>query len=753
MDLLTGRVVDDPGAGRGERVTTKVRRPSLGAVAPDRDDLVAGIRIRPRRDVQLRVVEARDECQPVGATTERGRADLRNAGRIDEGHALAGRDGDPGNVVDADARQSAIRDRRVESLARVAGPGAAQDDRAAQGTLGEARFIVGWIPRQQARQGAGEGRRVTDLIDFRDQRGTTATGREVGDAGQVQTAPNVARRKVHDGQAADRGRDDRGAVAGHQQVHDGVIDGCQQERLTTRIDTGAPQGGQIDGRDLAGRVPDDELVAGRVDRQRRCTRSRHDRDECPRAQVVGPDLGAGGDVQPLAASASRREWVVPARFDDGRLDRHAQVAGGFDLILAPQDQATGHRVLGEVWMGPFVDVVRQAVAPGLQELGRGPGVVDLVEVHLVRLGEPEGAQEHRRDDEHDEEPQVQPVETAATLGSKRRAAVRTDGRFVQACLEPAADTELRVGRTGRPGRERRGDDRPRIRLANDRRRQRGPGHDAGGGLERGLERLVFHQRPCLLVCQVPRQPIARPGTKLGECPQEDNAIDQRHDRDSRLGPDHRPDPKPVADPRVLVERVRQDRVHVEEDRPGQHEIDHPPAPRDGREDDRQREYRVGVALVDAGGNDVEGQGEQGQAEEDREAVRAPRSHERDDERHDQHQHAPDQDRRDATQERDARAASVWPPGTVADPQSGVGEAVAGVTGHEGPRVERVDRQVRIARRGGEDLGDQAGLQVRRLEAELQHGQSKGQTQQDGRDQGHDGGRDDAGWMVSAALPG
>ena len=417
-------------------------------------------------------------------------------------------------------------------------------------------------------------------------------------------------------------------------------------------------------------------------------------------------------------------------------------------------------------MGPLVDVVREAVAPGLQELGRSPGVVDLVEVHLARLGQPEGAQEHRRDDEDDEEPQVDPIETAATLGSQRGAAVRPDGRLAQACLEPAEDTDLRVGGARRPGRERRNRRRARGtgrssrgapvivcrrrgRLTNHRIRRRGVAHNAGGE----LKRLVMRQCARLLGCQALRQTVARPGTKLGECPQEDRAIDQRDDRDARFGPDQRSDAKPVADSRIRVERVCQDRVHVQQHRHGQDEIGHSPAPGDDREHDRQREHRVRVALVDAGGNEVERQGEQGQTEEDREAVRAPRGHERDDDRHDQHQQAPDQDRRDGAEERDSRAALVGPPRTVADPQSGVGEAVARVTCHEGPRVEGVNGQVGIAGGRCEDLGEQAGLQVRRLWAELQDGEPERQAQQDGREQGHEAGRDDPVWVVRAALPG
>ena len=79
-------------------------------------------------------------------------------------------------------------------------------------------------------------------------------------------------------------------------------------------------------------------------------------------------------------------------------DRHAELARRRDPVVAPGDEAAGHRVLGEVRMGPLVDVVVDPVAPVLEELRRGPGVVDLVEVHLVRLGQAEhpDAEDRRR---------------------------------------------------------------------------------------------------------------------------------------------------------------------------------------------------------------------------------------------------------------------------------------------------------------------------------------------------------------------
>jgi hypothetical protein len=75
-------------------------------------------------------------------------------------------------------------------------------------------------------------------------------------------------------------------------------------------------------------------------------------------------------------------------------------------------------------------------------------VVDLVEVHLVRLGQPERAQQERPDDEHHDEEQVEAVQPTPALGAKRRAAVGSDGRLAEAGAQPASSNvgrEVQVG--------------------------------------------------------------------------------------------------------------------------------------------------------------------------------------------------------------------------------------------------------------------------------------------------------------------
>ena len=127
-------------------------------------------------------------------------------------------------------------------------------------------------------------------------------------------------------------------------------------------------------------------------------------------------------------------------------------------------------------MGELVDLVRLAVAPVLEELRRGPRVIDLVEVHVVRLVEPVPAQQHGRHEDEQDDQQVQPVEAAAGL-AHRAARCGRAGRWStrSAGREPATNL---VGQHDRLGRSRRLDGHPvgepdRRRTASARPRQRG----------------------------------------------------------------------------------------------------------------------------------------------------------------------------------------------------------------------------------------------------------------------------------------
>ena len=118
--------------------------------------------------------------------------------------------------------------------------------------------------------------------------------------------------------------------------------------------------------------------------------------------------------------------LLPALLDGHRLGRVPELAGRLDMIAAPRDEPAGHRVLGEVRVGPLVDGVGSPVAPVLEELGCGPRVVDLVEVHLVRLGEAERPKPERRQDQDEDQPRIEAVEAAALFADQRPGTVRTD---------------------------------------------------------------------------------------------------------------------------------------------------------------------------------------------------------------------------------------------------------------------------------------------------------------------------------------
>ena len=128
-----------------------------------------------------------------------------------------------------------------------------------------------------------------------------------------------------------------------------------------------------------------------------------------------------------------------------------------------------------------------------------------------------------------------------------------------------------------------------------------------------------------------------------------------------------------------------------------------PPPGDRREDDPDREERVDVALVDAGRQHEERQRQDRERDEQRQPVGpSPGHHEH---RRDpgEQQRRPDEDRRDGAEDGRPGPASIGVEREVADPQAAVREAVAGVAGHERPRVEGVDREVGVGAAGGQEL--------------------------------------------------
>ena len=222
----------------------------------------------------------------------------------------------------------------------------------------------------------------------------------------------------------------------------------------------------------------------------------------------------------------------------------------------------------------------------------------------------------------------------------------------------------------------------------------------------------------------------RAGAELHERPDERHAMEQRQHDDARRVADRRPDPKPVGDRRVVRVDRGQDDVHVGEGRNAQDDVRDPPPDRDGGQDHAHREERVAVALVDAGRDHEEGEGQHGQPDQERQAVRASGDDDEDDRDHGQQQGRADHDGRDRPEHGGAGAAVLGRAGVVAHPGAGVGQALADVRWHERPRVVGVDRQVGVAAGGDRDLFEQAGRQVRRLAAESDDRQAERQRDRD-----------------------
>ena len=343
---------------------------------------------------------------------------------------------------------------------------------------------------------------------------------------------------------------------------------------------------------------------------------------------------------------ARRRRVLSARLHDRRRGGDAELTRGADVVLTPEDDPGRHRVLGEVGVGPFVDVVGQAVAPVLEELGGRPGVVDLVEVHLIWLGEAERPERHRGDDEDDQEPQVKAVEPASTFGDERRAAVRADRSVAEPGPEPADDAELgecpplasrsasapaaaRPSSCGgrRDGRARNGDrtsagagplndrrpalartggcraDRGRTgrgaaprESARDRRRAPAT---AGRQRRAGTDAPAVRRRSTALR-QLATPPPPRPraaSARLARSCRNAHPNPARCSRAIRITPGSErmdgTDPQPVLDRRVVRVERRQDDVHVQERRHRQERIGDRPAPREDRED-HDRARRTGI---------------------------------------------------------------------------------------------------------------------------------------------------------------
>ena len=336
-------------------------------------------------------------------------------------------------------------------------------------------------------------------------------------------------------------------------------------------------------------------------------------------------------------------------------------------------------------MRVLVDGVRLSVAPVLQELGGRPGVVDLVEVHPRGFAQVEGPQDERRDDDHADEPEVETVEPAATLA-----------------LEEVRPVEARAGRqrSSSPGRPSEACPEPETTRGRQ-------GLALGDGL-RGLLGLLGlrHQgrgRVRLTGRRTDQESDAREQPACVEHRARRDAA-PRAERVAQLRPQPTERHQHRGQPQVLVERLRQDPVQVGGVRDGEDRVDARPARADRQQHGSQREEREEVALVNPGRQDEEGDRDHGERDEERAPVVAAPDRRREERDHREQQPGPDGDGGDA-EDQETRTAVRAGLRHVPDPRPALGQPGPALR-DERPRIERVDRQPRIAGRRVEDLAEQ-----------------------------------------------
>ena len=174
-------------------------------------------------------------------------------------------------------------------------------------------------------------------------------------------------------------------------------------------------------------------------------------DQGPGFEVVDPDFRSRGHEDAVAVAGVRVLGVGVvrvghrrgrgSRLDEDVLDGGIERAGGRDLVVREERDPGRDAVFGHVRVGPLVyvaprDVVRNPVPPVLQELGRRPGVIHLIEVHLLRLAQavdPHGQDDYRECHDH---PDVQLVEATSRLRIDRGGPVGMSRRASQPVPQP-----------------------------------------------------------------------------------------------------------------------------------------------------------------------------------------------------------------------------------------------------------------------------------------------------------------------------
>ncbi len=784
VDHLRGVVVGDAGDRPRHPHRLGVDRPVLGGVAAHRDDRDPARRVRRRvgigGDVEPRVVDRR-ESEAVGRRTDAHRPAQRPRGRIDHLHAVRVGDGNLGNGVDRQPGERPVVDRLLHP-----GPLIGVGDRGEDGPVGRApqAFLVRrHVPADDPGNRPGGSSRILDGVRGPDEGGSGPGRRHVAGVVELDRAQDLGRRCVEgDDPIIVEERNDGLAGRGHDQVLDGAVDLAKGDRIgRDRRRAEVPDGVQrsdVDGRDRAVAASHEQPEPGLVHSDGAGASDRDRRDQGPRVEVVRAKLGSGDDVDAVAGSVPGERRISVPRLDYRVEDRHAELAGGGDPVVTPRDEAAGHRVLREVRMRPLVDLVAHPVAPVLEELRRGPRVVDLVEVHLVRLGQSEHPHSEHRCEEDDEDPHVELVQPPRRLVVERSRPVGSDRALVELCPEPGDRAELGQRRRLGPGRQRQGCAEGHGtggcagsgREASDRRGNEGAGlptprRSVVVGLGRALGPLALVLRPGggsrHLVgrrarVDLPFQGPLRARSELGERPERGGQPGQRDGRHALGRADRVPDPEPVGDPGIADVEGRQDDVHVEERRRRQDDVRDAPSDRDRGEDRSDGHDRIEVALVDTGGQDEERDRQDRESREHRGRRRPPGDRQADEDEGDREQPGPDVDRRDSG-DHDRRRTRHDPGRRVADDRvagpAAVRRDAGAVDRCERPGVVRVDAGVRVATGRLEDLLDQARVQDLAIRSRLDHGQAEREAQGDGRQEAGDSRCEDPDRLVGLGFPG
>ena len=541
-------------------------------------------------------------------TLERERPELVAGRPVEEGDAVPVGHQHLLDGHDLDARQLPGVDRVLDvRLLAVAEPA----DRDALLPGRELRLQLGRVPAEQLGQPAGDRGRVVD------RGGTGDDGRAGADVGGLDEARSLGVERHLAGHRIDHEQ----PVAGDRQDgravlrDDHVVDRDTEVGDLERLDALRPADvdlGEVERVQLPGLGCGEQLARRRIVGQGTRRAEVVSRDLGARAEVVAADPRVSREPQPCARLVAGRDVRV-ARLDQRVVDRGLDRARCADPVVAERGDPRRDQVLAEVRVGPLVDVALVAVPPVLEELGRGARVVDLVEVHVQRLPEPERAQHERGHDQHHEQPQVELVEATAALVGERCAPVGHDRPLAEPLAEPQAERALAQDRARAP--RRRGllaaPRRPAPASSPARCSTASPakaapaalGSGAASGMGRNSSRSASMTPASASSSASRSRPSARSWTNAQTNPSRWTMAMTATHSSSLI---ECADAQPVADPvaTVVVDR-REDDVHVRERRGRQEDVHHAPAERHGGEDRAQRVEREQVALVDARGHDEE----------------------------------------------------------------------------------------------------------------------------------------------------